>query len=226
MKYTVEDFYSKKFEDESNEILLNERWLFSEKAMEDYVIQITNISISDYISYCENLPSIPNYTSKDITQLSSLYDCTLGMCKALKEVDHGLSFTEIATKLHDGQYYKYNSGALTKYGENQVKTASQLGLTICIKDLWYLSSIGHIFPNLAGDIQNKYFSICLLRDPFYSRVLCSMYKQETNLPNYMTILSETTQKRRLSSCKQLINFFIQQCNTESISIYPITTNFN
>ena len=226
MKYTVEDFYSKKFEDESNEILLNERWLFSEKAMEDYVIQITNISISDYISYCESLPSIPNYTSKDITQLSSLYDCTLGMCKALKEVDHGLSFTEIATKLHDGQYYKYNSGALTKYGENQVKTASQLGLTICIKDLWYLSSIGHIFPNLAGDIQNKYFSICLLRDPFYSRVLCSMYKQETNLPNYMTILSETTQKRRLSSCKQLINFFIQQCNTESISIYPITTNFN
>ena len=87
MKYTVEDFYSKKFEDESNEILLNERWLFSEKAMADYVIQITNISISDYISYCESLPSIPNYTSKDITQLSSLYDCTLGMCKALKEVD-------------------------------------------------------------------------------------------------------------------------------------------
>ena len=226
MKYTVEDFFSKKFEDESNEILLNERWLFSEKAMEDYVIKITNISISDYISYCESLPSIPNYTSKDITQLSSLYDCTLGMCKALKEVDHGLSYTEIATILHDGQYYKYNSGALTKYGENQVKTASQLGLTLCIKDLWYLSSIGHIFPNLAGDIQNKYFSICLLRDPFYSRVLCSMRKQETNLPNYMTILSESTQKRRLSSCKQLINFFIQQCNTESISIYPITTNFN
>ena len=226
MKYTVEDFYSKKFEDESNEILLNERWLFSEKAMEDYVIQITNISLSDYISYCESLPSIPKYTSKDITQLSSLYDCTLGMCKALKEVDHGLSYTEIATILHDGQFYKYNSGALTKYGENQVKTASQLGLTICIKDLWYLSSIGQIFPNLAGDIQNKYFSICLLRDPFYSRVLCSMCKQETNLPNYMTILSETTQKRRLSSCKQLINFFIQQCNTESINIYPITTNFN
>lgn len=226
MKYTVEDFYSKKFEDESNEILLNERWLFSEKAMEDYVIQITNISISDYISYCENLPSIPNYTSKDITQLSSLYDCTLGMCKALKEVDHGLSYIEIATKLHDGHSYTNTPGALTKYGENQVKTASQLGLTLCIKDLWYLSAIGQIFPNLADDIQNKYFSICLLRDPFYSRVLCSMCKQETNLPNYMTILSESTQKRRIPNCKQLINFFIQQCNTESINIYPITTNFN
>ena len=224
MKYTVEDFYSKKFENESNDILLKERWLFSEKAMEDYVIQITNISLSDYISYCESHLSFPNYTSKDITQLSSLYDCTLGMCKALKEVDRGLSLTEIAEKLHDGQYYKYNSGALTKYGENQVKTASQLGLAICIKDLWYLSSIGQIFQNLADEIQNKYFSICLLRDPFYSRVLCSMCKHETKLPDYMTILSEATQKRRISSCKKLINFFVQQCYAESISIYPITIN--
>lgn len=221
MKYTAEDFYSKKFEDESNEILLNERWLFSEKAMEDYVIQITNISLSDYISYCESLPSIPKYTSKDITQLSSLYDCTLGMCKALKEVDHGLSFTEIATKLHDGQYYKYNSGALTKYGENQVKTASQLGLTICIKDLWYLSSIGHIFPNLAGDIQNKYFSICLLRDPFYRVLLISLCKQDVKLESYMEILSETTRKRRRSSCLKLINIFLTQCEKEDIKIYTL-----
>ena len=221
MNYSVEDFFSKKFENESNEILLEQRWLFSEKAVEDYVIQLSDIKLLDYLSFFDSNPHSNNYSSRDITQLSSIYDCTFGMCKALKGIDYGLSFAGIAEKLHDGQYYKYNSGALTKYGENQVKTASQLGLTFCQKELWYLSAIGNIFLNLSDEIQNKYFSISLIRDPFYGELLSSLCKQVVKLEDYMQILSESTRKRRRSSCIKLINLFISQCEKEGIPTHAL-----
>lgn len=224
--FHIQDFYSKWFESESTQLLLENPEFFSQKAMENYLYQVTNYPLKEYIYYIIEYPITNEITSKDITQLSSIEDCTTNMCKMmLSNGNCGLTLPQIASGLHADKNYKDNIVALTKYGENQVKTACQLGITIFHNNLWYLSSIGIVIPLVPEDIKCKFFSISLLRDPFYSKVLCSMFQQETNLLDFMTMLSSSTQKRRASSCMRLINIFVQQCKAESISIYPITVKY-
>lgn len=226
MKITIDDFFSKRFEEESNKILLEMPHFFSKKVMKEYVEQLVGIGLEEYIVYAETHPNLKSITTKDITQLSSIADCTIDMCSVWNEENDGKTLIQIAEALHGDRRYKDNHVALTKYGENQVKTACQLGLTVLRDNLWYLSSVGTIFPSLTDDVKYKFFSICMLRDPFYSRVICNMYRRETNLLDYMSILSGSTQKRRASSCMRLINIFVQQCKAESINIHPITVKFN
>ena len=186
--FHIQDFYSKWFESESTLLLLENPEFFSQKAMENYLYQVINYPLKEYIYYIIENPITNEITSKDITQLSSIEDCTTNMCKMmLLNGNCGLTLPQIASGLHADKNYKDNLVALTKYGENQVK-----------------------------------FSISLLRDPFYSKVISSMCQQETNLIDFMTILSESTQKRRSSSCMKLIDIFIHQCRVESINIHPIT----
>ena len=221
--FHIQDFYSKRFESESTLLLLENPEFFSQKAMENYLYQVINYPLKEYIYYIIENPITNEITSKDITQLSSIEDCTTNMCKMmLLNGNCGLTLPQIASGLHADKNYKDNLVALTKYGENQVKTACQLGLTIFHNNLWYLTSIGVVFPLVPNDVKRKFFSISLLRDPFYSKVISSMCQQETNLIDFMTILSESTQKRRSSSCMKLIDIFIHQCRVESINIHPIT----
>ena len=225
MKFTIDDIFRRRFEEESDKILLDLPHFFSKKAMKNYVEQIAGIGLENYIKYAETHPNVNSITTKDITQLSSIADCTIDMCSIWNEENNGKTLIQIAEALHGDRKYKDNYGALTKYGENQVKTACQLGLTVSRNNLWYLSSVGTVFLSLTDDVKYKYFSICMLRDPFYSRVFCNMCRRETNLLDYMSILSESTKRRRVSSCMRLINIFVQQCKAESINIYPITAKF-
>ena len=217
--FSIEDFFSKKFENESTNILLENPTYFSEAMMEYYVCQLINFSMEEYISYLIDHPNQSEITTRDITQLSSIDDCTSNMCKIMrKNRNKGLTLTEIATELHANDNYKDNAVALTKYGENQVKTACQMGLTIYKEDLWYLTGVGFVINNLPEDVREKYFAINLLRDPFYSKIILSLFEKETNLRDFMGILSESTQKRRSSSCQKVLAFFIKQCQAENITI--------
>jgi len=220
--FTISDFFSKQFENESTNILLNNKHYFSESAVEDYVTQITNYNLSEYIQYLVEHPVADEITSRDITQLSSIEDCTINLCNVLKEIGNpGMSLIEIATALHADNNYKDNAVALTKYGENHAKTALQLGLSVYKGELWYLSAIGYVFSGLSENIQRKYLALIQLRDPFYSRVIMSLVSQDTNIKDYMTILSESTQIRRTSSCLRVLSYFIDQCSIEGISLHNI-----
>lgn len=217
--FSIEDFFSKKFENESTNILLENPTYFSEAMMEYYVCQLIYFSIEEYISHLIDHPNQSEITTRDITQLSSIDDCTSNMCKIMrKNRNKGLTLIEIATELHANDNYKDNAVALTKYGENQVKTACQMGLTIYKEDLWYLTGVGFVINNLPENVREKYFAINLLRDPFYSKIILSLFEKETNLRDFMGVLSESTQKRRSSSCQKVLAFFIKQCQAENITI--------
>lgn len=221
--FSIEDFFSKKFEKESTNILLEKPAYFSAIMMEDYVYQLMSYGLEQYISYMVAHPNQAEITTRDITQLSSINDCTINMCRIMLENNNqGMTLTEIATNLHSDDIYKDNPVALTKYGENQVKTACQMGLTILKNDLWYLTGVGYIINNLPENVRIKYFAINLLRNPFYSKVILSLYEKETNLRDFMGILSESTQKRRSSSCQKVLSFFIKQCQAENITINNLT----
>lgn len=222
--YTVEGFFSKKFEVESTNILLNDPSFFSLDLVEDYMNFLMNIDLKDYLQYMIQHPIQQEITTKDITQLSNIDDCTTNMCYIMASCGNkGLTLTEIATALHADNNYKDNTIALTKYGENQAKTAQQLGLVTFYKDLWYLTAVGRTFPVLTKDIQDKFLAVNLLRDPFYSRVISSMITKDTNIRDYMSILSESTQKRRISSCNKVLSFFKNQCNIEDVKLYNLVS---
>lgn len=220
--FSIQDFFAKLFETESTRLLLENPSIFSTEAMENYICIITEIPLQEYINYSQAHPLCSEITSKDITQLSSIEDCTINMCNLMIERGNcGLSLPEIASGLHADNNYKDNLVALTKYGENQVKTASQLGLSVFWKDLWYLTSVGYVFPQLKDEQRYKYLAINLIRDPFYNRVIDSLCKRDTCLMDFMGILSESTQKRRSSSCSRVISFFISQCRCEGVNIYSL-----
>lgn len=223
-KYTVEDFFNKKFEIESTRVLNETPSFFSSSLVKDYVGDIMSYGLNEYIQYIIENPIQTEITSRDITQLSSIADCTCNMCEVMIECNNrGLTLTEIAKGLHADNNYKDNPVALTKYGENQAKTAQQFGLVIYSKDLWYLTAIGNIFPELSTAFQNKYLSIVLLRDPFYSQIIISLIEKDTNIKDYMSILSVTTQKRRTSSCNRTLSFFLKQCDMEGVKLHNLLT---
>lgn len=220
--FSIEDFFSMKFEIESTNLLLNNKLYFSEDAVEDYIIQIQQYPLNEYIQYLIDHPINDEITSKDITQLSSIDDCTINMCKIVKAAGNpGMSLTELATALHADENYKDNAVALTKYGENQVKTAAQLKLAVYQNDLWYLTAVGYVFCNLEDKVQKKFLAITLLRDPFYSKIILSLIKQDTNLRDFMSILSESTQIRRCSSCMRVLTYFVNQCSKEGILLHNL-----
>lgn len=217
--FNIEDFFSKRFEKESTNILLEKPTYFSATMMEDYVYQLMSYSLEDYISYLSEHPNKTEITSRDITQLSNFDDCTTNMCGIMLENDNqGLSLTDIATKLHGDDNFKDNAVALTKYGEDQVNTACQMGLTVFKNDLWYLTGIGYVMNNLPEKVQSRYYAINLIGDSFYSEIILSLHKKDTNLRDYMSILSESTQKRRSSSCQKVLAFYLTQCQVENISL--------
>ena len=221
--YSINDFFSAKFEKESTTLLLDSPSFFSKKTMVDYVSQLMEYGLQEYLDYLESNPILADITTRDITQLSSIKDCTTKMCDIMiANNNRGLTLQEIALYLHADNNYKDNFVALTKYGENQVKTAKQLGLAFYKNDLWYLSSIGYIFPILSEQQQKKYLAINLLRDPFYSRVIISLRKKDTCLKDFMGILSESTQKRRISSCSKVLSFFFEQCAEENVKLHKLT----
>lgn len=217
--YSLQQFFSKKFEVDSTNLLYDNPSYFSRNAMIDYLCQLSQRGLAEYVYYMLDNPISEEITSKDITQLSNINDCTINMCKVLMaERNRGLTLTQIATALHSDLDYKNNLVALTKYGENQAKTAAQLGLAVFREELWYLSAVGYVFIYLNEEVQNKYLAINLLRDPFYSRVIASMCSKETNIRDFMGILSESTQKRRSSSCNWVIAFFTEQCRREQFKV--------
>lgn len=198
--FTIEDFFSRRFEIESTNILIDNPSYFFSSMMEEYVIQLMKYDLKTYINYLSERQITAEIIPGAITQLSSIDDCTINMCKIMIQCSNkGLTLIEIASKLHCKDSYKNTIFALTKYGEDQVKTACQMGLTILKNDLWFLSGIGYVFGTLTGKTQNKYLSINLLRDPFYSGVILSLCKSDTNIRDFMSILSESTQKRGLQA---------------------------
>lgn len=220
--FTISDFFSKKFENESTSILLDDPLYFSENAVIDYVRQVQKYALKEYIWYLAEHPVLEAILSKDITQLSSIEDCTNNICRIMRENQNpGMSLVELATALHADNSYKDNTIALTKYGENQVKTAAQLGLAVYRKELWFLSAIGYIFPCIENELQRKYLALTQLRDPFYSKVILSLIEKDTDLKDFMTILSVSTQKRRTSSCLRVLSYFFKQCSIEGVVLHNI-----
>ena len=63
--FTIQDFFSRKFENESTNILLSHKSYFSENAVIDYIEQISQYGLPEYLQYLSDNPNHDEISSKE-----------------------------------------------------------------------------------------------------------------------------------------------------------------
>ncbi len=140
------------------------------------------------------------------------------MCENLIAEDNpGFDFVDIGMLYP--QYCKTDKeGALRKYGENQIKTSRQLGLTYEYCGLWYLDCIGYAYPKLNQEQREALLARTILRDPLYGRIVRDLLSGDTNLSNYLAGLKESTILRRGPGIKRILTFALNEAERSDIPL--------
>lgn len=215
-------FFSRSFEKPLNDRMLDNDFVFSKQVVLDYIDSLCNIPFKEFFDYCASVGVNRDYSSFNITQISSFQDCTVNLCKLLSEEgDPGLSAAEMGRVLTAGDAKVRDLGALTKYGENHSKAAYQLGLVQVLFDTWYLSCYGKVFCDLEAEVQQHFMARALIRDPFYQTILFDRLQEDVNLMTYTSCLKFSTQLRRSPSVKWLMSICDKECGAEGITLHSI-----
>lgn len=218
-------FFSKIYEKDIHEMLLDDiDFIVPIERILKFVQNLIDVPYSEFIRYI-NTHNLNSFISAgDITQCSSFEACTEDMCCALLEDENrGKSFMEIGQCPIFNKYIRTpNRVAWLKYGENQVKTANQLGLAFEYYDKWYLSCYGYVYQDLTPDMKAAFVARTLLRNSLYADIVRRIQKEDVNLIEYMTELSSSTQSRRSGSVLKLITFCFDEMDRESIVRHNFT----
>lgn len=218
----IELFYERIYEkDVNNKILDDKNYIVPRQQLLDYINKLIEIPYIGFLNYIKEHSQAITYDKSDITQCSSFSACEIEMCNALLWGNNpGYQFIDIG-KLFPTYVKTRNDGAYRKYGENQVKTASQLGITFEYYNYWYLSCLGYIYPELNQQQKDSLLARTISRNPLYQKILADLLDKDIDLADYLSILSSVTQKRRLGSVITLLNFCLKECHKDGIAIHSI-----
>ena len=221
MDKQIEAFFDKEYENIVNEAMFNFDYSFPKEEIENYVLSILAIPYSQFIDYVASRYCVKPIVPSEIPQISNYNAATLGICNILNDYnDPGMDCAQIGVQLFtDGKERK--DGAYFKFGENHVKGASFHGLTQCCGKKWFLTCLGRIYPKLDAEMRQYLSARTLLRNPFFHIVLAEATKHDVNIRFFMPGLSESTQKRRSSSCMHFFNVILKQCEIEKVPMHRI-----
>lgn len=219
----LELFFSRAYENTlNNNILSDVDYAIPYDGILNYVCEIITVPYKEYLEYIEFHPDISPITSQNITQSSSFTACEREMVEMFLEDDNsGLLFDQIGAR-----FTKYvrsdNVVAYRKYGENQVKTSSQLGLAFEYFKHWYLNCVGYIYNQLPADDQQSLLARNILRDPLYRKIMNALLHYDIDIIPYMSCLkSDETKYRRYDSVKTLLDICIREATKEHIPLHSI-----
>lgn len=208
-------------EDVDNLVLSDRNFLVPKGKVHEYVEKALSIPYGEYIDYVRQNKGI--ITDDQLTQSSSFSACTNDMCKALEwQGNPGMHFVDIGQLFP--QYVKVkNETAYRKYGENQIKTSTQLGLTFEYYGCWYLTCVGYIYDELETQQQKSLLARTILRTPLYQHVLLELLERDVDLTEYMQSLSDSTKGRRSGSILRMTNICLDECRKNGISYHNLFT---
>ena len=216
----LEVFFEKSFENEISDNCLENNYVFPQKDILEYIDVICGIPYEQLIESAPTFASLDDISSEDITQASNFEAFTSHFCKVIiEDGDWGYNCHKLGQLLqNDG--IKRTKVADTKYGENQAKTALQLGLAYCLYDTWYVSCLGRVYNLLSLEKQTSLLARTLLRNKLYATILKESKKCTVDIAKYLTCISMSTRCRRATDVKKLLAICIKQCNSENIDIHP------
>lgn len=218
----IELFFSKTYEKTQDKRIRDDRdYTIPYEQLANYVTKVISISYNEFIEYIRNNQSSTNIESSDITQSSSFSACEIEMCNALLWADNrGLNFLEVG-KLFPQYVSHPNDTAYRKYGENQIRTSSHLGLVYEYYKYWYLSCIGYIYPSLKEDDRRKLLARTILRMPLYQDLVLRLIRGNVFLADYMRTMAPSTQGRRAGSIMRLLDICLNECRSEGIKFHDL-----
>jgi SOS-response transcriptional repressor LexA len=218
----IELFFSKTYEKTQDKRIRDDRdYTIPYEQLANYVTKVISISYNEFIEYIRNNQSSTNIESSDITQSSSFSACEIEMCNALLWADNrGLNFLEVG-KLFPQYVSHPNDTAYRKYGENQIRTSSHLGLVYEYYKYWYLSCIGYIYPSLKEDDRRKLLARTILRMPLYQDLVLRLIRGNVFLADYMRTMAPSTQGRRAGSVMRLLDICLNECRAEGIKYHNL-----
>lgn len=217
----IEMFMDRSFEDFYDQEILNDKeYILPKDKIHDYIKHLLSIPYIEFIDYVSNVPH-GNITDDQLTQCSAFTACTDDMCKKLDwHGNPGLHFVEIG-RLFPDYITQHTEVAYRKYGENQVKTASQLGLTYEYFGSWYLSCIGYVFNELSSEQKRSLLARTVLRVPLYRDIALNALEKEVDVVDYMQSLSDSTKGRRSGSILKLVRLILDEYKKEDITFHHL-----
>ena len=215
----LKGFFSYKFEKDINDKMMYYSYRFEYGSVLSYIYELLNISLMDYVDFIIQNYKVPYLEASDIFQFSNFDDCTKNICRVIKEAgDKGYVALDIG-KLLENDGLERKDGAYIKYGENQAKTAVQLGLLNLLSNKFFLSCFGFVFNDLSDEMQSKFINRLILRNKLIQRLI---YKSKTNGKAEYSyeagFLSQSTLLRRKSNVKTIINILssTKECDLSGI----------
>lgn len=200
----INEFYSRLYENKINQQMLYYNFNFPVNNIISYIDNISEQPIENFLEViilCNNDISI---LPKDVFQFSNLYNATLRICSLLKtNGDPGVTYVKAGQLLlNDGK--QRNKAALTKYGENHLKTAESLGLLQELTHMYFLSCLGFIINELSEEKINKLLVRLLLRNKFIIQLYRASQNGMVNMRQFLYMLSNSTYIRRSSNIKSVL----------------------
>lgn len=218
----IELFFNRTYEKFVNKKILDDKnYIVPRQQLVSYVHELINIPYFDFISHIKETVRNVTIIGADITQFSSFEACEIGMCEALVWANNpGCQFIDIG-RMFPQYVHTRNDAAYRKYGENHIKTATQLGLTFEYYEYWYLSCLGYIYSSLNSDERNKLLARTLIRNPLYQQMILDILVHDISAITYMNMLSDTTRLRRQNNVCSLFKICIYECYREGIVIHKL-----
>lgn len=214
----VEIFFSRAFEEMWNKKILDDKlFVVPTNRILDYLLNVISIPYSEYLYFLIDY-NFPILSQSDITQFSSFSACEIEMCENLiSENNPGFDFVDIGMLFP--QYCKTDKvGALKKYGENQIKTSRQLGLSYEYCGLWYLDCIGYGYTELNKEQRKALLARTILRDPLYGRIIRYLLNADTNLSKYLVGLKDSTILRRGPGIIKILDIALKEAERNGITL--------
>ena len=211
----LKSFFTGSFESEYNERLMFRDYILPSEEIYDYIKNLIDIPVVEYIDAVITRFSASHFSTKDIPQFSSFYDATDRICNILMENgDNGYKFAEMGVLLRSN-YVERDCRADIKYGENHCKTAADFGLIqIRFGNVCYLSCLGILFNELTETEKQNYLSRFVLRNNFINWLICRAKQHIINLDDEMNILSPSTIKRRKPNVIYYLNLLKGQSDSQ------------
>lgn len=200
-------------------MLADKNYVVPRQKMHEYIDRVLSISYSEFIDYIKANKGIID--DDQLTQSSNFAACSTEMCASLElKGNPGMRFVDIGQLFP--QYIKQqNETAFRKYGENQIKTSTQLGLTFEYYDYWYLTCVGYVYNELTLQQQEALLARTILRIPLYQDLVLRLLKGDVFLTDYMKHIASSTQGRRAGSIMRLLDFCLEECKHEGIRYHDL-----
>lgn len=155
-------------------------------------------------------------SATNIPQFSSVDNCIF----KVGEILHGsmlksMTYAEMGKYLRKGVGYK-KLGADTKYGENHSKMAALIDLCDIKKKSCDIScsSLGLVLLNYNQDVRKRIATKLFLKIPIIQKYFVYCYDEKQLLDMLLTVLSESTAKRRFPNVKRVILMINKQRDDE------------